>query len=307
MNRRAPTRSTDVVARLVKRDLPHLADRPLRRLETSGSSNVLFGLGTDLVVRMPRQSGGARSLETEADWLPLLAPALPVCVQETIALGDPGFGYPERWALVRWIDGDPLIPPVAPASGADALADDLAGFINALRATPIAAAAPADRRLRSYRSRPLNEIDAGVRRYLQQCRSLPDLQLDLDACADVWADAVNLPPSSERECWVHADLLAENLLLRGERLAAVLDFGALAIGDPSVDLVVAWEVFGPEARQKFRDGVPVDDATWLRGRGWALAIALMTFPYYWESMPARCAARLNMAQQVLADADRASA
>jgi hypothetical protein len=29
----------------------------------------------------------------------------------------------------------------------------------------------------------------------------------------------------------------------------------------------------------------------------------MTFPYYWRTMPARCAARLAMARAVLADAE----
>jgi hypothetical protein len=30
----------------------------------------------------------------------------------------------------------------------------------------------------------------------------------------------------------------------------------------------------------FRDAVEVDDATWERGRGWALATALWALPYY---------------------------
>ena len=103
--------------------------------------------------------------------------------------------------------------------------------------------------------------------------------------------------------WHHADLVAENLLVRDDdRLAGVLDFGGLAIGDPTVDLVVAWDVLDPAARGVFRDLLGVDDATWLRGRGWALALGLMTFPYYWSTMPSRCAQRLAMSKAVLADA-----
>lgn len=101
---------------------------------------------------------------------------------------------------------------------------------------------------------------------------------------------------------MHADLVAENLLVYDDRLVAVLDFGGLAVGDPTVDLIAAWEVLGPAAREVFRACLDVDDMTWIRGRGWALAIAVMTFPYYWDSMPARCTARLAMAHQVLADA-----
>jgi aminoglycoside phosphotransferase (APT) family kinase protein len=96
--------------------------------------------------------------------------------------------------------------------------------------------------------------------------------------------------------------LAENLLLDGPRLAAVLDFGGLSLGDPAVDLMVAWELLDAPSREVFREAVDVDDESWLLGRGWALAVALMTFPYYWQTMPARCADRLAMARAVLADA-----
>ena len=48
------------------------------------------------------------------------------------------------------------------------------------------------------------------------------------------------------------DLAAENLLVRDGALTAVLDFGGLSVGDPTVDLVVAWEVLDPPARELFR-------------------------------------------------------
>ena len=41
-------------------------------------------------------------------------------------------------------------------------------------------------------------------------------------------------------------------------------------------------------------------STWQRAKGWALYIALVTFPYYWDTMPARCADRRAMARAVLA-------
>ena len=52
--------------------------------------------------------------------------------------------------------------------------------------------------------------------------------------------------------WFHGDLLAENLLVSEGRLAAVLDFGGLAVGDPTVDLIVAWEVLDDASREVFR-------------------------------------------------------
>lgn len=291
----------ELVRRLIDRDIPGMRDRPLGRLTASGSSNALFRLGADHLVRMPRQPGGGNSIETEARWLPRLAPALPVCVPEVVAVGRPGFGYPERWAVTRWIDGHCPATPEPAGPAADGLARELATFIAALSRLDVPLKAASDPALQWYRTGPLSAIDAEIRQYLIDCRGLTDLPLDLDACVEVWTDAVALPAPGGAGRWVHADLVAENLLVRDGRLAAVLDFGGLAIGDPSVDLIVAWEVLGPGARRVFRSSLGVDDLAWRRGRGWALAIAVMTFAYYWDSMPARCAARLAMAHQVLAD------
>ncbi|MEO8889584.1 MAG: aminoglycoside phosphotransferase family protein [Jatrophihabitantaceae bacterium] len=294
--------SDELVRRLIEREVPELYGRPLRRLAASGSSNALFRLGNDHLVRLPRQPGGGASIETEARWLPTLASAVPVSVPEVLTVGRPGFGYPERWAVARWINGTRPVTPQAPGPMADALARDLASFAKALHAVEVPAQALADPALRSYRTGPLSDIDTEIRHYLEACRSLADLPLDLDACLEVWTEAVALPaPRDNSDRWVHSDLLAENLLLWDDRLAAVLDFGALSVGDPCVDLVVAWEVLGPDARQVFRSTLGVDDITWQRGRGWALAIAIMTFPYYWNSMPVRCIARLAMANEVLND------
>jgi aminoglycoside phosphotransferase (APT) family kinase protein len=104
--------------------------------------------------------------------------------------------------------------------------------------------------------------------------------------------------------WYHGDLLAENLLVRNGRLAAVLDFGGLSVGDPTIDLLAGWGVLDAPAREVFRAALGVDESTWLRGRAWTLSIALITFPYYWHTMPTRCADNLALARSVLADAAR---
>ncbi len=39
---------------------------------------------------------------------------------------------------------------------------------------------------------------------------------------------------------------------------------------------MAWTFFAGESRDAFRDGLRLDDATWARGRGWALWKALIT-------------------------------
>ena len=97
---------------------------------------------------------------------------------------------------------------------------------------------------------------------------------DLDA--PVWKN----PP-----VWIHGDLTSGNLLLVNDRLSAVIDFGAMGMGDPACDLIVAWNLLPAGERNIFRDALNVDDATWARGRGWALSVALIQLPYYLERSP----------------------
>lgn len=292
-----------LVRGLVDGQLPAYASLPLHRLAASGSDNALFRLGDDLLVRVPRQPGGSATIAKEVHWLPLVGPALPVPVPEVVAVGEPALGYPEHWSVVRWIEGS---TPTGTASGAagTALAADLAAVVTALRDTTVPDAALSDPALRLYRGEPLASRDPGTRASVAQCRAIAGLDLDLDLALAVWDAAVRLPGSSRvaEPRWHHADLVAENLLVRDGRLAAVLDFGALSVGDPTVDLIVAWDVLDGPSRETFRGAVGVDDETWLLGRAWALCLALMTFPYYWDSMPQRCANRLAVAQAVLADA-----
>lgn len=75
--------------------------------------------------------------------------------------------------------------------------------------------------------------------------------------------------------WVHGDVTPTNLLVREGRLSAVIDFGAMAVGDPACDLMIAWTFFGGAERSVFRDALGLDDGTWERGRGWALWKALL--------------------------------
>lgn len=298
-----------LVRALVDHALPAYAALPLRPLGNTGSSNALFRLGDDLLVRLPRQPGGSTAIDKEARWLPRVGPLLPAEVPSIVALGGPALGYTERWSVTRWIPGESPSSvgpemPVDPIRGWLAL--DLAGVLSALRRIDVPAEALRDPALRSYRGDPLTTQDAATRRGIEACRAIPGLalDLDLDAALRVWDHAVNLPGLDPEDAsrWYHGDLAAENLLVRDGRLAAVLDFGELSVGDATVDLIAAWGVLDAPAREVFRRSMDLDDASWLRGRAWALSLTVLTFPYYWRTMPARCASSLAMARTVLDDA-----
>jgi aminoglycoside phosphotransferase (APT) family kinase protein len=98
-------------------------------------------------------------------------------------------------------------------------------------------------------------------------------------------ESLNASPWDGQEVWVHGDLLPGNLLVVDGRLSAVIDFGCLNVGDPACDLQPAWNVFADASRARYRAHLRANDASWLRGRGWALYQAVMALPYYWHTNP----------------------
>ena len=116
--------------------MPAYADAPVRRLTSSGSTNALFRLGDDLMVRLPRQPGGSAAISKEATWLPVLGPLLPVSVPDVVAVFEPDHEYPERWSVVRWIEGahpEVVDPDTSVDPRRENLAKDLATVVRALR------------------------------------------------------------------------------------------------------------------------------------------------------------------------------
>ena len=111
------------------------------------------------------------------------------------------------------------------------------------------------------------------------------------------APAYDGPPT-----WVHGDLLAANLLVADGRLVGLLDWGGAGTGDPASDLYPAWAVLDGPGRQRFRAALAVDDATWARGRGWALRTPIQGLPYYRETNPGFAAMSRRVLDAVLDDA-----
>lgn len=302
----------DVDEHLVRRLLGTLAsagvyaDLPLRRFDATGSTNALFRLGTDLLVRVPRQPGGTETIEKERRWVPYVAPHLPASVPEIIEVGDPGFGYPEKWSVVRFLEGDRPVVPVEGESPRHDLAAELAAVVAALGTLVVPREARRDPALQWYRGRPLASLDGDMQAFLRDSRGLvghPDFVVDLGAVEAAWAETMRLPEArrAKEARWYHGDLNAENLLVREGHLVAVLDFGGLSVGDPTIDLVVAWQLLDRPARITFREALAVDDVTWSLARGWALVLAMMVTPYYWDTMRERCLRGQHMAREALAD------
>jgi aminoglycoside phosphotransferase (APT) family kinase protein len=68
--------------------------------------------------------------------------------------------------------------------------------------------------------------------------------------------------------------------------------------------MIAWGLFSGESRDVFRAALLVDDATWARGRGWALSPALIFIPYYLDTNPVGVSGARHTIDEVLADHER---
>jgi aminoglycoside phosphotransferase (APT) family kinase protein len=96
------------------------------------------------------------------------------------------------------------------------------------------------------------------------------------------------------------------LLVANGRLSAVIDFGQFCVGDPACDLAIAWTLFDRESRRIFRRALPMSDAIWARGRGWALWKALIVAAGLTETNATEATHCWNTIEQVLNDHAEAS-
>ncbi|PTA68890.1 phosphotransferase [Deinococcus arcticus] len=269
--------SAALVARLVATQCPQWAGLPLRRVASAGTDNAVYRLGEALLVRLPRVDWAAEDVAKEQTWLPRLAPHLPVAVPPPLFAGGPGEGYPFPWAVYRWLPGPEAT--LETVRDGHEFARDLARFILALRRLP----APHGEAPLGSRGVPLRTRDDATRHAIAGCAALG--LLDPDPVTAAWEGALAAPVWAGPPTWLHGDLKPGNLLAQGGRLSAVIDWSALTLGDPAADLLPAWNLLDPATRATFRAALAPDDATWARGRGWALSVGLLAWPYYRHTNP----------------------
>ena len=268
-----------LVRRLLAAQFPQWADLPIEPVPSAGTDNAIYRLGEEMAVRLPRIARAVSQVEKEQRLLPKLAPHLPLAIPVPLATGSPAEGYPWYWSVCPWLEGE--------NATIDRLGDlreaamDLAHFIDALQRIDPAGGPPSGAH-NFFRGVPLAMRDAPTRAAIASLHG----RLDTGAVTAAWDAALQAPVWHSSPVWLHGDLQSGNLLTVRGRLSAVIDFGGLGVGDPACDVMPAWTLFSGESRDIFRAALRVDDATWARGRGWALSTALIALPYYLHTNPA---------------------
>jgi aminoglycoside phosphotransferase (APT) family kinase protein len=267
----------DLVQRLIAGQFPQWAGLAVERFASGGTVNAMYRLGDEMVMRLPLVQGGADDVALEQEWLPRLAPRLPVPVPEVLGGGAPAAGYPWPWSVYRWLPGEN--PEAGDLSDPVLLASELGEFVVAMRCISLPGGP------RAHRGGPVASLDAETRGAIEELRAIPEEGVDCDAATAIWEAALRAPGWDGPPVWLHADLMPGNLLVAGGRLTSVIDFGCVGVGDPACDLFPAWNLLPADARGAFREAVSVDDAAWTRGRGRTLSQALIALPYYRKTNP----------------------
>lgn len=283
-----------LVRRMLAAQFPQWAELRIEPVPSAGTDNALYRLGDDMVVRMPRMPWAAGQVDKEQRWLPVLAPRLPLAVPVPLAKGLPAEGYPWSWSVYRWLEG--VEGTVETFTDPCQAAADLAEFVAALqRIDPAGGPAPGKHNV--FRGVPLAHRDSITRTAIASLHGT----FDCDALSAAWEADLRAPPLRDAPVWIHGDLKPGNLLAVRGQLTAVIDFGCLAVGDPACELSGAWLLFSAKEREVFRTALGVDDATWARGRGWALSIGLVALPYYRDKNAVLAEISRRTIEEVLAD------
>src|SRR6267378_2318582 len=105
-----PVIDDTLVRRMVAAQFPQWADLPVRSVALRGWDNKTFHLGEHMIVRLPSAADYSAQVEKEHRWLPKLTPLLPLPIPTPLAMGEPAGGYPWKWSIYRWIEGDTAAP-----------------------------------------------------------------------------------------------------------------------------------------------------------------------------------------------------
>jgi aminoglycoside phosphotransferase (APT) family kinase protein len=252
---------------LIAAQFPHWAELPLTPVASAGTDNALFRLGPDMMIRLPKAGWARHFITRENKILSRLAGKLPLAIPELIAAGKPSEAFPHPWSILRWIEGECAAPDTLDNIET---ATALARFIRTLQNIEPAGDFPAGA-ANGFRGASLTTRDKQARASIA---ALAD-EIDALAATRLWERSLAAKPHEGAPIWVHGDIHPGNVLMRAGQLAAVIDWGCAATGDPAVDLMPAWSMFSRGARAQFRQEIDADTQTWTRARGWTLSVSVI--------------------------------
>lgn len=259
----------EVVEKLIKEQFPKWADLDIKPVEKSGHDNRTFHLGDEMTVRLPSGEDYVAQVEKEIQWLPKLKPFITLQISSPIAKGKPNSEYPFPWSINKYIEGETAT--YDKIHDLNKFAVDLGLFLKELHKIdtidgPIAG------KHNFYRGGDLKIYNSETEVALENLKDI----LPIEELHYIWTQAISSKWENEN-VWIHGDIAPGNLLVKNGALCGVIDFGIMAVGDPSCDYAMGWTFFDKNSRKTFFNTLECDENTINRARGWALWKALITY------------------------------
>lgn len=246
---------------LIEQQFPELTDAPIEPLG-EGWDNAAFLAGGEFVFRFPRRVVAAPLMAREIAILPMLAPNLPLAISVPHFTGRATDAYPFPFAGYRSFRGQPLSAIGLDDDAYARLAGDLGTFLRALHgidpAPAIAAGLPEDEIGRLDHAERMSKLDG-------RCAALSNAGLigEPTPLIEFLQRVAPQGPRKERLCIVHGDLYAKHVFAGEDgAVRGVIDWGDVHLGDPAIDVSVAFELLPAHARQAFAQAYgPIDART----------------------------------------------
>ncbi len=254
----------ELASKLIAHQFPEYAHLPITSVEKQGHDNRTYRLGSDMLIRMPTAESYALKVPKEQALLPKLAPHLTVSIPVPIKMGVASNAYPYPFSIYTWLEGRSINLLILNNDCLEKLAYDLACFLKELQRI-VDVDGPAPGQHNWWRGDHIRVYDKGAREQISELSNIINavkaIELWERACKTEWKK----PP-----VWIHGDIAIGNMLLKSNKLSAVIDFGGVALGDPACDLVIAWTFLKGKAREIFIQEMDLDEHTWLRAKAWTL-------------------------------------
>ena len=254
----------NLVKNLIESGFPKYSNLSITPVKQQGHDNRTFHLGNEMLIRVPSSKRYAKKVSKEQEWLPKISPNVSFKIPKPIHIGKPSKDYPYNWSIYEWIPGESLNLLPKDKVNLEEVAKKLAKFIKELHKIDVSGAPKAGKST-FYRGCSPKFYDDDTRNYLDKLRNI----IDYPKALKIWENAIN-SEWEKNPVWIHGDLAIGNILIKDNKVNAIIDFSGMAIGDPACDIVLYWNLFDKGSKDIFRSELDLDKDTWNRARGWAL-------------------------------------
>ena len=253
-----------LAGKLIADQFPEYANLPIISVEKQGHDNRTFKLGDTMLIRMPTEESYALKVPKEQELLPRLKSYFTIPIPEPIKMGYPSSDYPFHFSIYKWLEGSSANTLTMDNKNLESIAFHLATFLKELQnIRDLEGPAPGQHNW--WRGDHVSVYDEGARKQMSELTNV----INSNKAINLWGQACKTRWNTN-PVWIHGDFASGNIIIQNGRLAGVIDFGGMGVGDPACDLVIHWTFLKGKSREIFKNVMALDSDTWLRAKAWAL-------------------------------------